>query len=108
MVTRFIHYKLPSQAKSTQELLQRIDYHGAIALILSLGPLLLALSYKNNDNLAYSNPKVFINLIIFFIFTITFILIEAHYALEPILPMRILNTRNGAFVALTNFFMVSF
>ena len=103
-------------------MISRIDYGGSICLLIfvrpfrsfhlrrltireQLGSLLVALSFKNNDALPWTDPQVWFPLIISLIFSIGFILVEAFHAAEPVLPLRLLITRNGICVAGANFFM---
>lgn len=71
--------------------------------ILQLGSLLFSLSYKNDRNLPWSSPFVWIPLITFVVFGIAFVSVEAFWSAEPVMPLRILRERNGLFVALGNF-----
>ena len=105
-------------------MISRIDYGGSICLLISvscialpadlyahrdhrmqLGSLLIALSFKNNDALEWIDPLVWLPLIIAILFAIGFILVEAYHAAEPVMPLRLLITRNGICVAGANFFM---
>ena len=65
----------------------------------------MALSFKNNDALEWIDPLVWAPLIIALLFSIGFVLVEAFHAAEPVLPLRLLVTRNGICVAGANFFM---
>jgi hypothetical protein len=110
LIFTFVRYTVPGQGKSKREMISRIDYGGSFSLIIGLGSLLFALSFKNNDNLPWEDPLVYGPLILSAVFTIVFVLVEAFYALEPVMLLRILRQRNGIFVSLINFFlsMVSF
>lgn len=67
-----------------------------------LGSLIFALSYKNDRNLPWSSPLVWAPLISFVVSAIAFGLVEAFWSPEPVMPLRLLKTRNAFFVALTN------
>lgn len=67
-----------------------------------LGSLIFSLSYKNDRNLPWSSPLVWAPLISFVISGIAFGLVEAFYSAEPVMPLRLLKTRNGLFVAFAN------
>ncbi|GAA5982820.1 hypothetical protein JCM5350_002999 [Sporobolomyces pararoseus] len=103
LVFRNLTYKTKGQGKSKREMVKRIDYLGSLTLVLGLGSLLFALSLKNDRNEPWSSPYVWVPLIIFLISTISFVLVEAFYSAEPVMPLRILKDRNGLFVGLINF-----
>ncbi|GAA5875328.1 hypothetical protein JCM3774_005780 [Rhodotorula dairenensis] len=102
LVFRNLRYRIAGQGKSKREMARRIDYFGSLTLVISLGSLIFALSYKNDRNLPWSSPFVWVPLITFFISAIAFGLVEAFYSAEPVMPLRLLKTRNGLFVAFAN------
>lgn len=91
---------MPGQGKSKLEMIRRIDYGGSLSLILSLGALLFALSYKNNDSLPWGDPRVWGPMIVFGVFAFVFVAVEGFWAPEPVLPLRILKQRNAVFSSL--------
>lgn len=101
----FVRYEVPGQSKSKKEMLSRVDYGGSLSLLVALGSLLFGLSFKNNENLQWTDKFVYIPLSTFSIFTVVFILIEGYHAVEPVMPLRFLAMRNGLFVSLSNFTM---
>ncbi|BGO99762.1 hypothetical protein NBRC10513v2_003990 [Rhodotorula toruloides] len=103
LVFRNLRYRIPGQGKSKREMARRIDYLGSLTLVISLGSLLFALSFKNDRSLPWSSPFVWAPLIAFVVATIAFVLVEAYYSPEPVMPLRLLKDRNGLFVALANF-----
>ncbi|GAA5892113.1 hypothetical protein JCM5296_004065 [Sporobolomyces johnsonii] len=103
LVFRNLTYRTHGQGKSKREMVRRIDYLGSLTLVLSLGSLLVSLSIKNDRNQPWSNPLVWGPLIVFAVSTVAFILIEAYWSAEPVMPLRILKERNGLFVALISF-----
>ncbi|GAA5940426.1 hypothetical protein JCM3775_005088 [Rhodotorula graminis] len=103
LVFRNLRYRVAGQGKSKREMVRRIDYLGSLTLVLSLGSLLFALSFKNDRSLAWSSPYVWAPLIVFCLSGIAFVLVEAFWSPEPVMPLRILKDRNGLFVALINF-----
>ncbi|GAA6060890.1 hypothetical protein JCM10212_000173 [Sporobolomyces blumeae] len=103
LVFKNLTYKTQGQGKSKREMIRRIDYLGSLTLVLGLGSLLFALSLKNDRNEPWSSPLVWVPLIVFAISTIAFVLVEAYYSAEPVMPLRILKDRNGLFVGLINF-----
>ncbi|KAM0752968.1 MFS general substrate transporter [Meredithblackwellia eburnea MCA 4105] len=110
LIFTFVRFKVPGQGKTKREMVRRIDYFGSLSLILSLGGLLFGLSYKNNESLPWTDPKVWASLIVAAVFAVVFVLVEAYVAPEPVLPLRILKQRNGFLSSLVNMFlsMVSF
>ncbi|GAA5846704.1 hypothetical protein JCM3766R1_002886 [Sporobolomyces carnicolor] len=103
LVFRNLTYKIKGQGKSKREMVKRIDYLGSLTLVLGLGSLLFALSLKNDRNEPWSSPFVWVPLIVFVLSAISFVLVEAFYSAEPVMPLRILKDRNGLFVGLINF-----
>ncbi|GAA5854102.1 hypothetical protein JCM8547_008227 [Rhodosporidiobolus lusitaniae] len=104
LVFRNLRYKVAGQGRSKREMVKRIDYFGSLALVISLGSLLFSLSYKNDRSLPWSSPFVWAPLIAFVVSGVAFVLVEAFWSPEPVMPLRLLKTRNGLFVALANFF----
>ncbi|GAA5826575.1 hypothetical protein JCM11251_002435 [Rhodosporidiobolus azoricus] len=103
LIFRNLRYRISGQGKSKREMVKRIDYFGSLTLVISLGSLLFALSFKNDRNLPWSSGFVWAPLIAFVVAGIAFILVEAYYSAEPVMPLRLLKDRNGLFVALANF-----
>ncbi|KAK4699166.1 hypothetical protein P7C70_g7098, partial [Phenoliferia sp. Uapishka_3] len=102
LIFTFVRYQVPGQGKSKREMIRRIDYGGSLSLILSLGSLLFALSYKNNDSLPWGDARVWGPLITFGVFAVVFVLVEGLWAPEPVLPLRILKQRNAIFSSLAS------
>ncbi|SCZ88228.1 BZ3500_MvSof-1268-A1-R1_Chr2-1g04272 [Microbotryum saponariae] len=94
MVLWKVRYRVPGQGKSKREMLRRIDYMGAITLIIA-----------NNEALPWSHPLVWSLLTVAIVFAVLFVLVEKYWAFEPVMPLRILMTRNGLSVAFANFCM---
>lgn len=102
----FVRYQVPGQGKTKREMLRRLDYGGALSLIIvvrarptvfvacfansssQLGSLLLGLSYKNNDNIPFADVRVWAPLGICAVFSVVFVLVEAFHATEPVMPLR--------------------
>ncbi|SGY20970.1 BQ5605_C016g08178 [Microbotryum silenes-dioicae] len=94
MVFWKVRYRVPGQGKSKREMLRRIDYMGSITLIIA-----------NNEALPWSHPLVWSLLTVAIVFAVLFVLVEKYWAFEPVMPLRILMTRNGLSVAFANFCM---
>jgi hypothetical protein len=97
------HYVMDGQSRSRKEMLGRIDYFGSLSLVLSLGSLVLSLSFKNNQGYPWSSALVWGPMITFAVFTVVFVLVEIYVAKEPVLPMQLMTQRNSIFVAISNF-----
>lgn len=71
---------------------------------------MIGLAFKNNEGFAWDDLRVYAPLSLSFVFTIIFVLVEGYYAVEPVMPLRLLAMRNGIFVSGINFTlsMVSF
>lgn len=67
-----------------------------------LGSLIGGLSYKNDKSLPWTSPLVWGPLSSFVVAGIAFCLVEAFWSAEPVMPLRLLKTRNGLFVAFVN------
>lgn len=97
------HYVMPGQSANKRESLKRIDYFGSLTLVISLGSLLLSLAYKNNEGYPWSSPWVWGWLIVFVVFAVGFVLVEAFVAREPVMPLRLLKERNAICVSINSF-----
>ena len=102
-----VRYVVPGQGKSKGEMIRRIDYLGSLSLILALGSLLFAMSYKNGENEPWSSPRVYGLSIAAVVLAIVFVLVETYVAAEPVLPMALFKQRNGILVS-TSCFTLSF
>ncbi|KAM0791302.1 hypothetical protein ACM66B_005774 [Microbotryomycetes sp. NB124-2] len=98
-----VRYVIPGQGKSKLEMAKRIDYFGSLTLIGALVTLLFALSFKNNDSLPWSDTRVWGLAAASVVFWIAFILIEGFWVGEPVLPLQLLQERNGVFVSIACF-----
>ncbi|BGP55673.1 hypothetical protein JCM8202v2_003278 [Rhodotorula sphaerocarpa] len=102
LVFRYLRYRVEGQGKSKREMVRRIDYLGSLTLVISLGSLIGGLSYKNDKSLPWTSPLVWGPLSSFVVAGIAFCLVEAFWSAEPVMPLRLLKTRNGLFVAFVN------
>ncbi|ORY92960.1 vacuolar amino acid permease [Leucosporidium creatinivorum] len=91
--------------ESTRDKLRRIDFAGCGLILLSFGNFLVSLSLRNNERLPWMNPWLIASTALAPIFLIAFILVEANYALEPILPLKILTRRTPLFVLFVTVFV---
>jgi len=103
LVWTFVKYRVPGQGKNRWEMVKRIDYLGTSTLIICIGSLLLALSFKNNENMPWSSPLVWGFAIMFVVFLALFITVEIHVSIDPVMPIRILKDRSAVSIAIVNF-----
>ena len=90
------------------EKFKRIDLFGSVTLVIGISTLLLGVSLKTSEELAWANPIVWGLLVISIVSFIGFVLVEKHIAAEPILPMRLLKSRTPLAVAIANLYVTSF
>ncbi|KAH9816450.1 major facilitator superfamily domain-containing protein [Melampsora americana] len=107
MVAYFIDYCCEGEATNKAELIRRIDWWGSLTLVLWNGSLLLSLSFKNNQQYPWTDPRVYLTLFSFLVFFIAFLCIEARVASEPVLPIKLLKLKSPSSIACT-FFLIRF
>ncbi|CAG8419970.1 unnamed protein product [Penicillium salamii] len=83
--------------------IKRVDFLGAITLVLTLVTLLLGLNTGGNQ-VPWTHPLVLGSLAMSFVFLCVFIYVEARVASEPVIPVRLLLSRTVAAACLTNWF----
>ncbi|KAF9030985.1 MFS general substrate transporter [Hymenopellis radicata] len=88
---------------SIKEKVQRVDFAGPVTLVISLGCLLVAMSYRTSSGYNWSNVHVVGFLISSAVAAIVFCFIEFTWALEPVMPFSLLKQRTPAFVAMHGF-----
>ncbi|ELU41783.1 MFS_1 domain-containing protein [Rhizoctonia solani AG-1 IA] len=98
-----VNIKLPETKQTARQKLARIDYAGSFTLVVCVGSLLLGLSLKTGEDLKWSSPIVVSLLCLSAVFAVVFVLVEAKWAPEPVMPMRLLTMRTPFFVAVSNF-----
>ena len=86
---------------SDQSAWKRIDYLGALTLIATLVLVLLGINSGGNI-VPWTSPLVLISLPLSAVSLIIFIFIEANYASEPVIPVRLLTDRTVLSACLTN------
>lgn len=101
------------QARGWKPVLGRIDYLGSLTLALSIGGLVLGVSFKTSSarsdgiDYAWSDPLIVGLLLGSALFTVIFMLVEKLYAVQPILPLELLLRRTPLSVALSSLVMVA-
>ncbi|KAF4578265.1 hypothetical protein EYR40_001574 [Pleurotus pulmonarius] len=117
LVSLNLQYTTEGSGKTPKEIIKRIDYGGIITLMGTVASLLLFLSARYNEdhpvsssfllsrsspylslppvakNAKWTDRSVYAPLALTFIFLISFLLIEARLAIEPILPIYLLSHR---------------
>ncbi|KAL8803677.1 MAG: hypothetical protein Q9200_006111 [Gallowayella weberi] len=88
---------------SDQSAWKRIDFLGALTLIIFLVLLLLGINSGGNI-VPWTHPLVLVSLPLSAAFLLTFIYIEAKHASEPVIPVRLLMDRTVLSACLTNWF----
>ncbi|KAL8736708.1 MAG: hypothetical protein Q9166_000074 [cf. Caloplaca sp. 2 TL-2023] len=88
---------------SDRSVWRRIDYLGAVTLIVTLILLLLGINSGGNV-VSWTSPLVLVSLPLSAFFLLVFIYVEANYASEPVIPVRLLMDRTVLSACLTNWF----
>ena len=101
MVFFFVDIPVKHSEKSAWK---RIDFWGALTLILTLCLLLLGLNSGGNT-VPWNHPLVYVTLPLSFISFLVFICIENSHASEPIIPVKLCVSRTVLAACLTNWFI---
>lgn len=103
LIFTFVRYDTPAQqtSKATKPSLSRVDWSGALTILLAVSSLLVCLSFKTNENRPISDPRVWATGASAVFFLLLFIFCEIHVAKEPVLPMRLMTARSprGSFLS---------
>lgn len=98
----FIFVDVPAK-RSEKSKLSRIDFPGVFTLVVTLILLLLGLNSGGNI-VPWSHPLVLTTLPLSAVTLVAFVWIEAKWAKEPVLPVKLLLNRTVAAACLTNWF----
>jgi MFS family permease len=113
----FVHVTPPSsdakpddgeaeESRPTQwQRIKTIDLLGCFTLVGSVAPILLSLSFMSANDVPFSSPLVWGNLVGGILCGSAFIYNERFLAPAPILPISLVTQRTGGFAALANFFL---
>ncbi|KAJ5662166.1 uncharacterized protein N7477_009782 [Penicillium maclennaniae] len=102
--TFLVMLKVRIPVKETDEArIKRVDFLGAITLVLTLVTLLLGLNTGGNQ-VPWSHPLVLASLLLSAVFLGIFVYVEARVASEPVIPVKLLLDRTVASACLTNWF----
>ncbi|KAG8217158.1 major facilitator superfamily domain-containing protein [Butyriboletus roseoflavus] len=98
-----LHYVTPGKAKSTKDILKRIDWGGSFTLLVAVGAFLTFLSMKFNEDYTWDDPWVIIPLSLASAFFVAFLVVELLVAPEPVLAPFLLKQRVPVLVGASNF-----
>lgn len=99
-----VAWKVKIPVKETDEArIKRVDFLGAITLVITLVTLLLGLNTGGNQ-VPWTHPIVLTSLPLSAVFLGIFIYVEARVASEPVIPVKLLLDRTVASACLTNWF----
>lgn len=95
--------KAPVKESDTTGKLKRVDFLGAVTLIMALVTFLLGLNTGGNQ-VPWTHPLVLTTLPLSAVFLGVFIYVEANLASEPVIPVHLLLDRTVLSACLTNWF----
>lgn len=106
LVSINVNIPLPEDVRSLTlgTKLQRIDFSGSLTLVLTVGCLLLGLSLKSTEELAWSHPLIWGLISASGIWAVIFVAVENKVAKYPVMPIRLIKQRTPLAVSLSNFF----
>ncbi|KAF8305810.1 vacuolar amino acid permease [Cantharellus anzutake] len=97
--------KGPDQALDLKSKLKRIDYLGSLTLTIGVASLLLGFTLMSTEEFPLSHPGVWGLLVVSAVGLFSFVLMEAYWSSEPLLPMRLFLQRTPFCVAWSNLTM---
>jgi hypothetical protein len=97
-----LNYLTPGKARSPLAILSRIDYLGSLALLLSVGSTLFALSFRFNQDFAWSHRRVWGCSCAAIAGAAAFLAVEMKIAVEPVLAPEFLRMRVPVLVAVNS------
>ncbi|KAG7528342.1 hypothetical protein FFLO_06219 [Filobasidium floriforme] len=102
-----VHIPLKNTGETPRQKLAKVDFLGSITLVSAVSCLLVGMTLKTSADteLPWSDPKVWVLLLVSGIFAIAFVLVEKYVAKAPLMPMRLVTQRTPAAVALSNFLL---
>lgn len=96
--------KVPTKESDSRGKLRRVDFLGAITLVITLVTLLLGLNTGGNQ-VPWTHPLVLTSLPLSAVFLGLFIYVESKLATEPVIPVHLLLDRTVLSACLTNWFV---
>ncbi|KAN0075559.1 Major facilitator superfamily domain containing protein [Tylopilus felleus] len=103
LTTYNLRYVTPGKAKSTKDILTRIDWGGSFTLLVAVGGFLMFLSMKYNEDHKWDDPWVIVPLALACTFFVAFVVVELLIAPEPVLAPSLLKQRVPVLVGMSNF-----
>ncbi|KDQ16462.1 hypothetical protein BOTBODRAFT_249453 [Botryobasidium botryosum FD-172 SS1] len=97
-----VNVKLPVQKRTAREKLMRIDWLGAFTLVSTIGTFLLAFTLKSSEGYDWSNPVIHGLLGASLASCVAFLWVETCWAVEPVMPMRLLLQRTPLAASVSN------
>ncbi|KAH9923694.1 MFS general substrate transporter [Epithele typhae] len=111
LTSTFLHYTTPNHnqggSKSTKQVLKRIDYGGTLTLLGTVLSFLIFLSTRFSEEHPWSSPTVYVPLVLFVVFFVTFVVFELCIAPEPMLAPFLLRQRVPVLVGFSNFLVAT-
>ncbi|KAJ1964669.1 hypothetical protein GGI12_001271 [Dipsacomyces acuminosporus] len=95
--------RLPKPSGTRKEKIQRVDFVGTALSLLCIVLLLLALSWGGRSH-AWSDASVICCIVFGVVAGVLFAVYEGKYPTDPIMPMRLLRTRNVAISFVSHIF----
>lgn len=102
LVSFNLRYATPGKGKSKFEILKRIDYGGSLFMLLFVGFMLYFLSTRYNEDRPWSDPTVWVSLLLSITSFSLFLLAEIFVACEPVLPTYLLTQKIPLLVGCSN------
>ena len=101
-----VNLSLPEEVRAldSRTKLKRIDFLGSLTLVLTVGSLLLGLSLKSTEELAWSHPLIWGLISGSGVWGVIFVMVEIKIAAYPVMPIRLIKQRTPLAVSLTNLF----
>ncbi|KAJ3520520.1 hypothetical protein NM688_g9151 [Phlebia brevispora] len=106
LVIAKVNIKLPLEVENQpiRAKLRRIDGFGSLTLVMTVGCLLLGISLKSTEEMAWSHPVICGLLAVSAVSCVLFVMVESYWAPYPVMPMRLVKQRTPLAVSLSNFF----
>ena len=106
LVLAKVNLSLPEEVRAldSRTKLKRIDFLGSLTLVLTVGSLLLGLSLKSTEELAWSHPLIWGLISGSGVWGVIFVMVEIKIAAYPVMPIRLIKQRTPLAVSLTNLF----
>jgi MFS family permease len=102
----WILVRVPKSSKSNVSSFKRIDYVGLISILVSVVMLQIGIDSGGNT-LPWTHPLVLTSFPLAFVALVIFVIWDLFYALEPVIPIRLLKQRNIAFSCILYFFTLA-